>query len=281
MTHADRASTQASPVSAPQAAGTSPAVGYEQVALHDHGERELRQVGCLAAAATKAEAEQVAEDLYKLDFAVHVSLRYHSRRRAWFDALHRLSMVLSAVGGSAALASVLTAGQSTAVPNSLVLVVAMSVTAAGAFSVAFGFSERARVANDLYRRFAALARDIAAHQAPVACELRKWRAERLLIEADEPSINSVINILCHNAEVGARGRQNEDEHIYWVHWFRRMCANLVSLRPVTWQSMADYKSQLANYNLELANYKSLPRPTCRLRNLVSKIWCADRPIETH
>lgn len=207
-------------------------VGSSPEQAHDNGVNG--SLGCPPA--DQAAAEEVAGALIQLDLAVHISLRYHAQRRAWFDGLHRLSMVLSAVGGSAALASVLTAGHSLPAPNSLVLIIALTVTLAGALSVAFGFSERARTANDLYRRFAALAHQMAAHPAPGTAELRTWKAERLMIEADEPPIISVLNVLCHNAEMRARGYG--DEHRFRVRWWQRLCANVISLPPTDWHALA-------------------------------------------
>ena len=226
-----------------KAAAEAPIQTVGEGQLHGSGrDKRVAGAGCAdgppgRAAADQATAEEIVADaLRELSFTVNVSLRYHSQRRGWFDALHRVTMVLSAVGGSAALSSVLTAGQDSPGSKSLVLIIALIVTLAGALNVAFGFSERARTANDLYRRFALLAHQMAAHAAPGAAELRAWTAERLMIEADEPPVISVLNVLCHNAEAVARGYG--DDQRYRVRWWQRLFANLISLPPTDWRALA-------------------------------------------
>src|SRR5690242_85468 len=45
-------------------------------------------------------------DLRELDFTVHVSLKYHSKRRAFLENAHRWAMLLAVIGGSAAFVAI-------------------------------------------------------------------------------------------------------------------------------------------------------------------------------
>ena len=51
-------------------------------------------------------APEDATSLAPLDFRVHVSVRYHARRRAWYDRLHRMMMLVIATGASAGVAAI-------------------------------------------------------------------------------------------------------------------------------------------------------------------------------
>ena len=57
---------------------------------------EPKSAGAVAAAGTAAAKEMMDldGDWRPLDFAVHVSLRYHSKRRAFLENAHRWAMLL-------------------------------------------------------------------------------------------------------------------------------------------------------------------------------------------
>lgn len=174
----------------------------------------------------RAAAEALTAELIALDFSVHVSLRYHAKRRAWFDSMHRLSMVISAVGGSAALATIASSEPFAAAMISLV------VALSGAFNVAFAPAEKARKYDELYRRFAALAAEITGTKAPRADDMQAWQAKKLTIEADEPTVIDILNVICHNAEAQARGYSLN--HQYPVRWYQHLFAQIITLPPNDW-----------------------------------------------
>lgn len=191
-----------------------------------HDERQT----ALPAAADNAAPQEMNGDLIALDFGVHVSMRYHAKRRAWFDALHRVAMVVAAVGGSAALATIL--GQQVQYAAWIAFVVA----AAGAFDVAFSPAEKARKVDDLYRRFCDLAAEIAATADPPPDQIRLWKAKKLKIEADEPTAIDTLNVLCHNQEAEARGYG--PEHRHRVRWWQSATAQLFTLPPNRFEPLA-------------------------------------------
>jgi hypothetical protein len=113
----------------------------------------------LLVAATDAVAaaprDRIAPSADDIDFAVHVSMRFRALRRAWFDRFHRTMMLVITVCASGGVAA--TFGGLFDVAEHL----ATAVAVAGALELAFSFPERARVEDALYRRFSALAVEIA------------------------------------------------------------------------------------------------------------------------
>lgn len=165
--------------------------------------------------------------LYSLDFTVHVSLRYHARRRAFFDAAHRISIALVAVGGSAGFVAIL--GDETTLAKFVTAFLAVVAT----LDLVIGYSERARDYDSLYRRFSDLAVSIAGVTDPSEDQIREWTSERMRIEKDEPTSIDVLNVICHNEEAEARG---QSESKFKVRWWQRPMCHLVTLPPNHYES---------------------------------------------
>ncbi|BBE71856.1 hypothetical protein [Oharaeibacter diazotrophicus] len=160
----------------------------------------------MTAADTPADPTRLAN----LDFAVHRSRRYHNKLKAHYDGLNRLAMTLVLIGGSATFGR-LTApdGSDQGAINWLAVIASATVTALAAFDRTFGLAEKARLHQDLYRRFSALAAEIAVAGADMTTtQLNDFVAKRLHIEADEPGEKRIVNLICHNEEALARGQTN-------------------------------------------------------------------------
>lgn len=181
------------------------------------------------AAAERTSTEEVGHsaEFLRLDFSVAVSARYHAKRRGWFDALARWPSVAGIVAGSAAFAAIV-GGMPTAAALASLVIAAFS-----GLNVAFGFGERSRKHDELFRRFNALAVEIAEAEAPTGAQIRKWKGAKLRIEAEEPTVKDVLNVICHNEEAEARGYQ--DDHVHVVRWWQRLFAQVVSLPPSSFQ----------------------------------------------
>lgn len=169
-------------------------------------------------------ADGMALPLAALDFGVHVSMRYHARRRAWYDRLHRMMILVIAVGGSAGVAAI----YGGLLQEAEYLSVAVAI--AGALELAFSLPERARVEDALYRRFNALAADIADARTISAEQLRGWEARRLLIRADADDRLEALRRICHNLEAEARDYPSEEFYRVWA--WQRLLAQLLSLPPL-------------------------------------------------
>lgn len=167
--------------------------------------------------------DQVFDPVVALDFTVHVSMRYHAKRRAWFDGLHRIALAVIALGSSAAAAAIM-GGLGDAAARLII-----AVAAAAALELFFGFSDRARSADMLYRRFNALATEIAETLSVDDETLRRWDKRRLLIRADCEERLLVLHRVCYNLEAEARGYA--DDALYDIKGWQRIAAPLVSLPP--------------------------------------------------
>src|SRR5579883_1573100 len=173
----------------------------------------------------RAEApDELAAPLTSLDFSVHVSARYHARRRAWYDRLHRAMMLVIATGASAGVAAIF---------GGLLLeaeYLAGAVAFAGVLELAYSLPERARLEDALYRRFNALAAEIAAASPVSAAQVCRWEAQRLLIRSDADDRLEALRRICHNLEAEARGYPAEARYPIWP--WQRLTAQLLSLPPL-------------------------------------------------
>lgn len=160
----------------------------------------------------------------EIDFSVHVSMRYHARRRAWLDRFHRGMMLVITICASSGVAAIF---------GGLLVeaeYLAAAVAVAGALELAFAFPERARVEDALYRRFTALAVEIAAAKTSDEEQVHRWDAQRLLIRADADDRLEALRRICHNLEAEARGFDRDAFYRLWP--WQRLTAEVVSLPPL-------------------------------------------------
>lgn len=172
---------------------------------------------------------------YKLEFAVARSLRYHSKRRAFFERCNQVSRAVVVVSGAgsafAAFAydSMLRNEQQANVhAHSLSWFLCLSIvvaTAAG-LDLIFEFSRRAMTYDHLYRCFADLSVDIARADKSEQ-SFRELYVRRLLLEKDEPTPLDVLNVVCSNEELQARGFAKGRK----IHWWQNAFKQFFSLPP--------------------------------------------------
>ncbi|VVE41655.1 hypothetical protein PCO31111_04207 [Pandoraea communis] len=143
---------------------------------------------------TKAELE-----CHNLLFDIRRSIRYHNRRRAFFDRLDQSTNMLSVIFGSAAVYGVLEQQY-----KAVALVAAGAVTVLSAINLVVGSSQRARTHADLARQFIALEKRMVG-AVPTEALILEMQSERLSIEAEEPPVLHVLNVLCHNEQMRSMG----------------------------------------------------------------------------
>lgn len=196
-----------------------PATAAAAAAAPDAG-RQYR--GREGAGTEETTAEEIAEGLLALDFGVHKSIRYHAKRRAFLDTMHRFSMLVAVVGGSAAFFALI--GDKTSVGQVAALVVAIAT----ALDAVFAFPESAREHDKLAERFSDLASElaIAEDEASGSRRLAKFKSRRLALEKNEPTPLQALNVICHNEEATARGYGKDQ--IYRVGWPQRILAQFVT-----------------------------------------------------
>lgn len=142
-------------------------------------------------------------EYYETCFAIERSRRYHAKMLAFYDWCHHLARAATALSGTASFFVVL--AKDLGIAQWLTGIVAM---AASVDSV-FRFERKARLHDGLARRFTTLAKRIADWEANPA-NLRKARAARLEIEADEPPVRRLVDLQAYNEECRARGAKNVD-----------------------------------------------------------------------
>lgn len=132
-----------------------------------------------------------------LRFGVEKSLRYHQRRRAHYERLHRYLMLGVLLSGSAAFGDVF--GE----PKWFGLISATL----GALDLVFSFSMRVRDHEILHRRFTDLARSMTRTAAPTAADVQRWTDARQEIETEEPPVYWAVEASCYNEVSIAWGRE--------------------------------------------------------------------------
>jgi len=138
-------------------------------------------------------------------------LRYHAKRRRFFENFSNFIKVSVVFTGSSAFMAVL--GNKT----DIALVATFLISILSALNLVFDFSKRALVHADLRKRFSELLKEIIIKE-PTEENLKTWEAEKVLIEIDEPTALKVLDIHCHNEEAVALGYGSED--IYKLGWWR-------------------------------------------------------------
>ena len=146
------------------------------------------------------------ESMYGVLFGARKSIRYHQRRRAFFEGMHAIAVALQVIAGSSAVAAVVT--KATALAASL----AAAAAVLAALDLAFGVTRRATKHASLAQQFAQLEREIVPHEhdkSVDATTVASFRQSRLEVEEHEPPKLRVIDILCHNELVTSTYRHDK------------------------------------------------------------------------
>lgn len=148
---------------------------------------------------------QMADDQYDLFFDVRRSVRYHDRRRSFFEYMHRITAALTILMAGSILFDIGKMG--TTAP----WLVALSVVAAllATFDMVVGYASKADLHRSLKVRFGELEMAIIVGDSSQV----EWDAhhlKRLEIEQDEPTIYRALDVLCYNEVAIADGVKKEN-----------------------------------------------------------------------
>lgn len=168
----------------------------------------------------------VRNDIDDLLFGVRRSIRYHNRRRSFYDRFNSFVNAMSLIMGSATVYGVLQENV-----HLLAIVAPALVTVFSSINLVIGSSHQARVHHDLCKRFIYLEKKISGCIAPSEEKLAEWISERLEIESEEPPVLHVLNCICHNELARAMGYG--PEHFAKISFFQRLFAPLVDIREHT------------------------------------------------
>jgi hypothetical protein len=139
-------------------------------------------------------------DQYSLLFGVRRSVRYHDRRIAFFERLHRLTGVLTVLMAGSVLFEIGRPGETA---GWLVGVAVMAALLA-ALDVVVGYASRANQHRDLKTRFVDL--EMAILKGDETPEVwTEHQLARLAIERDEPPVYRALDLLCRNELSRAEG----------------------------------------------------------------------------
>jgi len=136
-------------------------------------------------------------------FSVRRSIRYHQRRRAFYDRLDKTSNMLSLIFGSVAIFGVLQENAKT-----VALVASATVTVVSSINLVIGSAQRGRDHTDLMRKYVELEKRMLGEKSEE--RFLEVATARLNIEAEEPPVMHVLNAICHNEMMRAMGFAKED-----------------------------------------------------------------------
>ena len=163
--------------------------------------------------------EELERNIYKLNFQIEKSMRYHQRRRGFYDFVHRAFMFLIIFFGSAAFID--QAGH-------LREWVGVLVASLAAIDLVWSLSHRARDHEVLFRSFSELAIQIRTTEDADQKAYDSWVKRRIEIETDEPPIYYALEADCDNQVRRAWGKTNE---LVKIGWFKHKLLHLVRFSP--------------------------------------------------
>jgi len=169
--------------------------------------------------------EELFLEIHNLLFGLRRSIRYHNRRRSFFDGFQRFTNAVSITLGSAILFIILSdVGTYFAVTSAAI------VTIFSAINLVASPSQKARLHEDLGRRFMMLERELINREREDFTheDLRRFTVQRLEIEQEEPPTLYVLDAICHNELLRAMGYGKE--YFVQVNWYQRLLANILDIR---------------------------------------------------
>jgi hypothetical protein len=181
-------------------------------------------------------SEKILEHWDDLEYAVGRSIRYHYRRRRFFENWHRLTSASAVIFGSATVASLISTTNSR-----IALWLAALVAVLGAIDLIVGTSRQAWLHADLAKRFFGLEKELNNSQKTEA-ELIRLKNLRLDIEMEEPPVLHVLNKICDNDMVRAMGYK--DSELLVIKWYQRLAAPYLDISPQTIRRRRELDAQV-------------------------------------
>jgi hypothetical protein len=173
----------------------------------------------------------------KLLFAVEKSVRYHVRRRQFFDRLEFWNRFLLVISGGATVTLNFNPESNHHVWT---IVCGGFVAVFAAFDLIVGFSKAAREHNDLAKEFISLQGEIILAGNEISeIQVRELIGKRLKIEEKEPPKKRVLDVLCHNEIVKATGKNVR--HLVRVGRFQKFVADFLDFRADGLEKVMDHK----------------------------------------
>lgn len=168
-----------------------------------------------------SEQLNLSHEQYGVLFDVRRSVRYHDRRRGFYEQLHHFTSLLTILMAGSVFFDLAKPGDTA---EWLKVVSALAAILA-AMDMVVGYSKRAALHGNLRERFAMLEIAMIDGDTQESTWLKHQR-ERLLIEKDEPPIYKVLDNLCRNELLETEGytREKAPEQFFQATTFQRMTA---------------------------------------------------------
>ena len=160
------------------------------------------------------------EDFHELLFDVRRSIRYHSRRQAFFERADRCTDFMLLLLGSGAVALALQDHKT------YTLAAGFGVAFISTVKLVFTFGFNAGRHTQFVKDFTRLEKRLHADASDET--IAAVTQERLDIEAGEPPVKRVLDVICHNELLAAMGydaKTLQQERVR-LTWFQRLTANL-------------------------------------------------------
>ena len=152
----------------------------------------------------------MASQAWEIKFDALRNAIYHSSRRRFFELLSRFLSFCVVVSGTAAVANLAVLD-----PRWLAALAA----AIGALQLVFDFNGRARLHENLQRRYFELIAVIDAVVEATDQDVAKWRADLNRIYADEPPPMRALDAIAYNKACDALGCPESRRHVSPWQWF--------------------------------------------------------------
>lgn len=161
-----------------------------------------------------------SEGHFKLLFGVRRSIRYHSKRQAFYESVGRWASFALLMLGSGSVA--------VAIHGSWIgtILVGSAVAVIAGLQLVFAFSSKASRHAQFVREFTRVEQKLCADDSDET--VRAATQERLAIEAGEPPVMRILDVICHNELIQAMGLYGEGERVR-LNWFQHLTANLFNV----------------------------------------------------
>ena len=160
-----------------------------------------------------------SKEHFDLLFDVRRSIRYHSKRQAFYERLDRLSDFALLLLGSGTVVLVLQAYPKLAVAAGFCVAFISGLRHVYSYGLKAGLHAR------FVRDFTQLEKRLCSDDSDETVDA--VTQERLDLEATEPPVMRVLDTICHNDLLVAMGLDSEDQRVH-LSWFQRLTANFLS-----------------------------------------------------
>lgn len=164
--------------------------------------------------------EDLDDRTYGLLFGIRRSVRYHMHRRRFYELWNTTTVVVAAVGGTAAVTAFVGEWTAPWVPAAAAALTAVS----GALDLSVGTGRRAGHHGDLARQFINLEKRFARGVSLDDTEFAEVTKARLDIESSEPPVLRLLDASCHFELLRSLGDRGDRPQIPFLrrvtmHWF--------------------------------------------------------------